>query len=53
MAVGDFFEKFRQTKEYKGFCDHPVAYFCAEFALKSDLPIYAGGLGVLAGDLVR
>lgn len=53
MAINEFFEKFRQTKEYKGFCDHPVAYFCAEFALKSDLPIYAGGLGVLAGDLIR
>ena len=27
-----------------------VAYFCAEFALHQSLPIYAGGLGVLAGD---
>jgi starch phosphorylase len=27
-----------------------VAYFCAEFALHTSLPIYAGGLGVLAGD---
>ena len=30
--------------------DHPVAYFSAEFALHQSLPIYAGGLGVLAGD---
>src|SRR6187549_343788 len=29
---------------------HVVAYFCAEFALHQSLPIYAGGLGVLAGD---
>ena len=29
-----------------------VAYFSAEFALHQSLPIYAGGLGVLAGDLV-
>jgi starch phosphorylase len=27
-----------------------VAYFSAEFALHQSLPIYAGGLGVLAGD---
>jgi glycogen phosphorylase len=27
-----------------------VAYFCAEFGLHSSVPIYAGGLGVLAGD---
>jgi glycogen phosphorylase len=30
--------------------DGPVAYFSAEFALHQSLPIYAGGLGVLAGD---
>ncbi|HET9372748.1 MAG TPA: alpha-glucan family phosphorylase [Vicinamibacterales bacterium] len=31
--------------------DHEVvAYFSAEFALHQSLPIYAGGLGVLAGD---
>jgi len=27
-----------------------IAYFSAEFALHQSLPIYAGGLGVLAGD---
>ena len=30
-----------------------AAYFCMEIALSSDLPTYAGGLGVLAGDLIR
>jgi starch phosphorylase len=30
--------------------DKTVAYFSAEFALHQSLPIYAGGLGVLAGD---
>jgi starch phosphorylase len=30
--------------------DRPIAYFSAEFALHQSLPIYAGGLGVLAGD---
>ena len=28
----------------------PVAYFCAEYGLHETLPIYSGGLGVLAGD---
>ena len=28
----------------------PVAYFCAEFGLHVSVPIYSGGLGVLAGD---
>ncbi len=30
-----------------------VAYFCMEFALSERLTIYAGGLGVLAGDFLR
>jgi glycogen phosphorylase len=30
--------------------ERPIAYFSAEFALHQSLPIYAGGLGVLAGD---
>ncbi|QQR83088.1 alpha-glucan family phosphorylase [Candidatus Peregrinibacteria bacterium] len=30
-----------------------VAYFCMEFALKPSIPNYAGGLGVLATDLIR
>lgn len=29
-----------------------IAYFCAEFALINDLPTYAGGLGILAGDFM-
>src|SRR5262245_4382111 len=28
----------------------PTAYFSAEFGLHESLPIYSGGLGVLAGD---
>ncbi len=28
----------------------PVAYFSAEFGIHSSLPIYSGGLGILAGD---
>lgn len=30
-----------------------VAYFCMEYGLSPDLPIYAGGLGVLAGDYMK
>ncbi|MBN1804090.1 MAG: alpha-glucan family phosphorylase [Sedimentisphaerales bacterium] len=30
-----------------------IAYFCAEFGLHECLPIYAGGLGILAGDHLR
>jgi starch phosphorylase len=30
-----------------------VAYFCAEFGLSEMLPIYSGGLGVLAGDHLK
>lgn len=31
----------------------PVAYFSMEFALHESLPIYSGGLGVLAGDHLK
>ncbi len=30
-----------------------VAYFCMEYGLNEELPIYAGGLGVLAGDYIK
>lgn len=33
--------------------DHPIAYFCAEFGIDAMLPIYSGGLGVLAGDVLK
>jgi starch phosphorylase len=31
----------------------PIAFLCAEYAVHASLPIYAGGLGVLAGDLLK
>ena len=31
---------------------NPIAIFCAEFGIDSDLPTYSGGLGVLAADLI-
>lgn len=39
---------FRRT--FPEFGTSPVAYFCAEFGLHNSIPIYSGGLGVLAGD---
>lgn len=33
--------------------DNPVAYFCAEYGFDTNLPLYAGGLGILAGDTIK
>ena len=32
---------------------NPVAYFCAEFGVHNSLPLYSGGLGILAGDHLK
>ena len=32
---------------------HPVAFLCAEYAVHVSLPVYSGGLGALAGDLLK
>ncbi len=55
------FEKFdayftKQTwtqKTHPEFDNKPVAYFSMEFGLHETLPIYSGGLGVLAGDHLK
>jgi starch phosphorylase len=39
--------------KYPAVLDGPVAYFSMEFAIHNSLPIYAGGLGVLAGDMCK
>lgn len=56
---------FRRLKEYMAFkqtwaATHagvlggkPVAYFSAEFGIHESMPIYSGGLGVLAGDHIK
>ena len=31
----------------------PIAYFSMEFAIHNSVPIYAGGLGILAGDICK
>lgn len=33
--------------------ENPVAYFCAEFGIHHSLPLYSGGLGMLAGDHLK
>ncbi|MDO8449605.1 MAG: alpha-glucan family phosphorylase [Rhodoferax sp.] len=33
--------------------EHPVAFCCSEFGVHGSLPIYSGGLGVLAGDILK
>jgi starch phosphorylase len=33
--------------------DRPIAFFCAEYGVHHSLPVYSGGLGALAGDLVK
>jgi starch phosphorylase len=38
------------AKTYLAGADRTVAYFSAEFGLHNSIPIYSGGLGILAGD---
>ncbi len=33
--------------------ERPVAFLCAEFGVHRSLPVYSGGLGILAGDLLK
>ncbi|MCO5297931.1 MAG: alpha-glucan family phosphorylase [Fimbriimonadaceae bacterium] len=41
-------------RQYPGKRDEAlIAYFCAEFGVSEGLPIYSGGLGVLAGDHLK
>lgn len=54
-----FTEKFDayMAEESKGFNsvtpERPAAYFCAEYGVHTSLPIYSGGLGILAGDHLK
>ena len=41
------------STKYPNALPGPVAYFSMEFAIHNSLPIYAGGLGVLAGDMCK
>jgi glycogen phosphorylase len=37
-------------RQYADWNDLTIAYFSAEFGLHNSVPIYSGGLGILAGD---
>ena len=41
------------SSRYPNRLSGPIAYFSMEFALHNSLPIYAGGLGILAGDMCK
>lgn len=41
------------TLNAPGLGAQPVSYFCAEFGLHESVPIYSGGLGILAGDHLK
>ncbi|MBI4185989.1 MAG: alpha-glucan family phosphorylase [Chloroflexi bacterium] len=41
------------TATYPDMAHSPIAYFSMEYAMHNSLPIYAGGLGVLAGDVCK
>ncbi len=41
------------NKKKPGEFNGPIAYFSAEFAIHGSLPLYAGGLGILAGDICK
>ena len=52
------FTRYREDRRQYNFgletpIDFTVAYFSAEFGLTDCLPIYSGGLGVLAGDFLK
>jgi starch phosphorylase len=41
------------STQHPGLRQHTIAYFSMEFAVHNSLPLYAGGLGVLAGDYCK
>jgi starch phosphorylase len=41
------------AREFPHLAQKPIAYFSLEFAIHNSLPLYAGGLGVLAGDYCK
>lgn len=53
LSVYDTYHQDRAKSPVESFLNAEedlVAYFCAEFGFHESLPIYSGGLGILAGD---
>lgn len=46
-------EAARTYKQFGITRESPVAYFCAEYGIHNSLPLYSGGLGILAGDHLK
>ena len=56
LAEFDAYQVFDKTWFARTYPEHKtdlVAYFSAEFGLHESLPIYSGGLGILAGDTTK
>ena len=57
--VTHFDEYMADNRTWNGHADkkitwqNPVAYFCAEYGIHNSLPLYSGGLGMLAGDHLK
>ncbi len=55
-GVLSYYDSYKQegnqwyTHQFDDADRHEIAYFSAEFGLHESLPIYSGGLGILAGD---
>jgi len=50
----DAYMKEREAANIQGITwDNPVSYFSMEFGLHESIPIYSGGLGLLAGDHIK
>ncbi|MDH3427789.1 MAG: alpha-glucan family phosphorylase, partial [Gemmatimonadota bacterium] len=47
-VLADRLSWYRET--FPGRAPGGIAYFCAEFGVDTSIPIYSGGLGILAGD---
>ncbi|MFX0114301.1 MAG: alpha-glucan family phosphorylase [Candidatus Hodarchaeota archaeon] len=41
------------SQDYSDYSQSPIAFVCAEFGIHQSLPIYSGGLGILAGDICK
>ncbi|MGE5489872.1 MAG: alpha-glucan family phosphorylase [Actinomycetota bacterium] len=51
LSAYDTYHELEATQHSRLFQeDDLIAYFCAEFGFHESLPIYSGGLGILAGD---
>ena len=53
FVLAVFEDYLNDTNIYSENSPLPIAYFCAEYGLHHSVPIYSGGLGFLAGDILK